>query len=174
MRNFQRLNVGKLRDGIVRVIDFFYFPFLRRWIPCGLFRYGFCGAANVGLDLLLYFITFHYVLNETDIDLECVTVSAPVAALIIVFPITFLTGFWLARSITFQRSSLRGGTQLFRYLVTTGAAFLVNYFGLKLLVGWGIYPTPSRAIVAVFAVALSFFLNKQFSFRGCEMGGPQK
>jgi putative flippase GtrA len=87
--------------------------------------------------------------------------------LLIVFPITLLTGFWLNKYVTFTQSSLRGYKQLWRYILIVAVNLLVNYFGLKLFVEvCGIYPTPSKMIITIITVAISFFGQKYFTFRG--------
>lgn len=67
-------------------------------IPRQLFRYAFCGGLNLALDAMWYFVIYHFVIGEGRlIDLGFVAVSAPIASLFLVFPITFFTGFWLNR-----------------------------------------------------------------------------
>ena len=87
-------------------------------------------------------------------------------SLLIVFPITLLTGFWLNKYVTFTQSSLRGYKQLWRYILIVAVNLLVNYFGLKLLVEvCGIYPTPSKMIITIITVIISFFGQKYFTFK---------
>jgi putative flippase GtrA len=68
--------------------------------------------------------------------------------------------------VTFTQSSLRGYKQLSRYILIVAVNLLVNYAGLKLLVDvCGIYPTPSKIIITLVTVMISFFGQKYFSFR---------
>lgn len=154
---------------ITKIIDFFYRPF-EKFFSREFFRYGVCGAGNMLLDWVLYFLCYNYLIGH---ELVYFTVfgrqwclTPHIATLCIVFPITLFTGFWLNRNVTFTQSSLRGWRQLGRYILIVGVNLAINYFGLKLLVEvCGVYPTPSKMIVTVVTVAVSYFGQKYFSFR---------
>ncbi len=164
-----------LAQRITKIIDTIYYfgikhlPFLPpSWGGRGeqLFRYGVCGASNMLLDWFLYFLVYNFVLQHQMVNLGIVTLSSHIASLCIVFPITLLTGFWLNRYVTFTQSSLRGRKQLFRYCVIVAVNLLVNYFGLKLFVDvCGFYPTPSKMLVTIITVAISYLGQKYYSFR---------
>ncbi len=155
----------KLAAFITSIIDFFYRPF-RRFFSVEFFRYGVCGAGNMVLDWVLYFLVYNFVLRHEMLDLGFVTLSSHIASLCIVFPITLLTGFWLNKYVTFTQSSLRGRKQLFRYCMIVAVNLAVNYFGLKLFVDvCGIYPTPSKMLITIITVAISYFGQKYYSFR---------
>lgn len=162
---------------ITKIVDFFYRPF-RKYIPQQLFRYAACGGGNMVLDWVLYFLLYNFVIGH-----ELVYISLPfsfnfspfssqicltphIMTLLIVFPITLFTGFWLNKYVTFTQSSLRGYKQLGRYILIVIVNLLVNYFGLKLFVEvCGIYPTPSKMIITIITVIISFFGQKYFSFK---------
>ena len=76
------------------LIDKFYIRPISKFIPQEVFRYGVCGGANMVLDIVWYFIIYHYIVALRYIDLGVVVISPHVAALIIVFPITFFHGFF--------------------------------------------------------------------------------
>ena len=79
------------------------------------------------------------------IDLGFVYMSAPIASLFLVFPITFFTGFWLNRNVAFRASPLGTRTQLLRYALSVAGAILLNYLCMKLFVEVvGIWPTPAK------------------------------
>lgn len=161
MRGF----LEKIGDTIIGIIDWFYFPFLR-FIPIEIFRYGATGGANTVLDLLLYFVFYRYVLDMQIVDLGFIAIGAHIAAFLLVFPITFTTGFLLAKYVTFSASELRGKIQLFRYGVTVAGAILLNYFFLKLFVEYaGLYATLSKGITTVIVVIYSYVLQRYFSFK---------
>lgn len=163
--NYIRKFLTKTGDFIRKLIDFFYPPF-RKYVSPQLFRYGACGAANVGFDWLLYFLVYNFVVRHRIIDLGFIAFSPHIATLVIIFPFTTLTGFLLQKYVTFTASELKGRTQLFRYFLVVVINLLVNYIGLKLLVdGLHIYPTPSKMIITVFTVILSYFFQKRFTFR---------
>ena len=89
---------------ITKIVDFFYRPF-REYIPLQLFRYAACGGGNMVLDWVLYFVIYNFVVGH-----ELVYITLPFASricltphimsLLIVFPITLLTGFWLNKYVT--------------------------------------------------------------------------
>jgi putative flippase GtrA len=154
-----------IRDVIIRIIDWFYFPYLH-FIPREIFRYAFTGGVNTVFDLLLYFIFYRYILDKQIVDLGFVAIGAHIAAFLMVFPITFLTGFILAKYVTFNASELRGRIQLFRYGVTVFGSILLNYFFLKLFVeyfGW--YATFSKGVTTVIVVIYSYISQRYFSFQ---------
>lgn len=151
---------------IVRLIDRFYLPPLDRIVSRQVFRYGVCGVANMTWNLVLYAVFYNFILERSNIDLGVVVVSAHIAALILVFPITFFNGFWLNRYVAFRRSPLSGRTQLGRYALSVGGSLLVNYGCLKFLVETcGIWPTPSEAVATVVTTVYSYLAAKYFTFR---------
>ncbi len=90
-----------------------------------------------------------------------------IAAFLTAFPITFLTGLWLARNVSFRNSPLRTVTQGGRYFMVVVLNIVIKYSGLKLLVEViGVYPSISNAILTVVTVVVSYLLQKNFSFRG--------
>jgi putative flippase GtrA len=147
------------------IINFFYPPF-RRFIPIETFRYAATGGGNMVLDIVLYFLVFHFVLLEQNLNLGFVVISPHIAAFLIVFPITFTNGFLLAKYITFTQSSLHGKKQLFRYGLTVAGSILLNYVLLKIFVDkFHIYATPSKMLTTAVVVIYSFVAQKYFTFK---------
>ncbi len=158
---------GPLAALITRVIDTLYIPPVRRIMPLETFRYGVCGVLNyVVLDPLLYYIAFHYIFDESTLDLGFYAISGHIAALILVFPITFFNGFWLNKHIAFRRSPLRGSTQLMRYALAVCGSLLLNYGCMKLFVdALGLFPTPSKLLSTGVTTVYSYLAQKYFTFR---------
>jgi putative flippase GtrA len=155
----------KIRLVIFNIIDWFYQPF-EPFVPLETFRYGVVGGFNTALDIFLYFICFHFVVLEQNVDLGFVVISPHIASFLMVFPVTFTTGFFLSKYITFTSSELHGRVQLFRYGVTVAVCILLNYVFLKLFVETcGFYPTPSKILTTVFVTIFSYFSQKHFTFR---------
>lgn len=155
----------KLALFITKIIDFLYRPF-RQLCPKQFFRYGVCGAGNMVLDWVLYFIVYNFAVQHRDLHLFFITLSPHIATLCIVFPVTLFTGFWLNKYVTFAQSSLQGKKQLGRYILIVLLNLFINYIGLKFFVEvCGIYPTPSKMIVTFITVAISYFGQKYFSFK---------
>jgi putative flippase GtrA len=100
------------------------------------------------------------------IDLQIITISPYIAAFLIVFPITFLTGFLMARYITFTESEIRGRVQLFRYMISVSGSILLNYIFLKILVEQvGLWPTLAKIITTLIVVIYSYFTQRFFTFK---------
>ena len=150
---------------LLKVIDFFYPPF-KKFIPQDLFRYAACGGLNFCLDVALYYILYHFVFKGFVVDLGFVAFTPHIAAFLVKFPITFLTGFWMARHISFSGSPLRGRTQIIRYLMVTVVNFFLNYILLKFFVDF-LHWWPTVGYIAMYAIciAFSYLTNKYYSFR---------
>jgi len=138
----------------IRIKDFleiFYFPFLRKYINNETYLYAATGGANTILDILLYYCFYHFVFHQQIADFGFIAFSPHIAAFVFVFPITFFTGFLLAKYVTFTASELHGKKQLFRYAISVGGSIVLNYLFLKLLVEYfNIFPTPSKMITTIF------------------------
>lgn len=118
------------------------------------------------LDLLLYFIMYNFVLDKEVVHLGFVAISPYIAAFLVVFPITFLTGFYLNRNVAFANSTVRGHIQLFRYLISVCGSIFLNYILLKFFVEiLHFYPTPSKAATTLLVAAYSYLMQKHFCFR---------
>lgn len=147
------------------MIDFLYPPF-RRYFGLQFFRYGVSGAANILFDWALYSFIYNIVLQKQMLSLGIVTLSSPIAALFITFPITLFTGFLLQKYVTFTESELRGHKQLIRYMIVVAINLLINYSGLKILNGvMGIWPLSSKMIITIITTIFSYFSQKKFTFR---------
>ena len=150
---------------ITKLVDFFYPPF-RKYVTLQFFRYGVTGVANMVFDWILYFIAFHYILNKEMLQLGFLTISSHIAAMLIVFPISFITGFLLQKYVTFSTSTLKGRKQITRYFGVVVANLLINYLGLKLLVDVMLFfPTPSKMIITILTTIFSYFSQKKFTFK---------
>jgi putative flippase GtrA len=151
--------------GIQKALDFIY-PLVRRFVSVQIYRYAACGAANMLFDLMLYFLLYNLIFKDSLHNIGCITLSPHIAAFLVVFPVTTLTGFLLQKYVTFTASDLKGGTQLFRYILVVSTNLLINYAGLKILVdGLHFFPTPSKLIITVVTVVCSYIGQKKFTFR---------
>lgn len=160
-----RSALKKIQQLIIRIIDWFYFPFLR-FIPIETFRYAATGGMNMVSDIVLYHVFYKYVFGESDVNLFIVIISPHIAAFLFVFPITFFNGFLLAKYITFSQSELRGRAQLFRYILSVSGSILLNYLFLKLfveLINWD--ATFSKIVTTMFVIIYSFLMQKYFTFK---------
>lgn len=173
------LNMQTLAQFITNFIHFFYdrivkmVPKFGKWMSPELFRYAACGGGNMVFDWVLFYVVYHVLLNTFGnviylplIESILPAITPHILAFCIVFPITLLSGFWLNKYVTFTQSSLRGREQLVRYIVIVGINLLVNYLGLKFFVEvCQIYATPSKMLVTIVTVCISYFGQKYFSFK---------
>lgn len=149
---------------LISLIDSFYFIF-RRFMPLKTYRYAVCGGGNLVFDLVLYFLFYHYIFHKEDVNLHYFVLSSHIASLFFVFPITFFTGFFLNKYITFQDSNIPGRIQFVRYLMVALGAIGLSYLCMKLFVDvMKFYPTPSRLVTTVISVIYSYILQSTFSF----------
>ena len=157
--------VGDFKEKIRGFIDRLHVPF-KNYVPIETFRYGVSGGFNTSLDIFLYFITYNFVLRKNVLYLGFVAIKQHIAAFLIVFPITFTTGFLLSKFITFTQSELRGRIQLFRYVLTVSGSILLNYILLKFFVEYcRVFPTPSKILTTGIVVIYSYFSQKYYTFK---------
>lgn len=154
-----------IQSFLISIIDKFYFIF-SSFMPLKTYRYAVCGGSNLVLDSVLYFLFYNFVLEKANLDLFIVVLSPHIAALFMVFPIAFLTGFALSKYITFQGSNLKSGVQMYRYLLVGLGGIVLSYACMKLFVdGMEIYPTPSRILTIIVVVIYSYTLQSRFTFK---------
>ena len=165
--------MSRLAQILTKIIDFFYPPF-RKSCSLQLFRYAACGGGNMVLDWVLYFLIYNFVIGHDLVSVQfsvfsiqiAQVITPHIATLCIVFPITLLTGFWLQKYVTFTASTLHGARQFIRYVSIVALNLAINYFGLKLCVEiWGWYPTPSKMVITILTVIISYLGQKYYSFR---------
>lgn len=154
---------------LIRWIDRLYIWPATVLMPRRIFRYGVCGAANMALDLILYYLIYHFVVCGRFIDLGVVVMSPHIASLFLVFPITFFNGFWLNRNVAFRHSPLRRRSQLARYLLSVAGAVVVNYLCMKFFVEvCRIWATPAKALTTGVSILYSYLAARYYTFRGAE------
>ncbi len=153
------------RNIIIGIIDFFHTPF-SRWISVQNFRYLACGGSNTVLDILIYFISYNYILDKNPVHFGFLTITPHIMAFIMSFSISFPLGFILSKYIVFSHSNLKGRVQLFRYALLVGMCILLNYIFLKIFVEWcGFYPTPSKALTTAIVAVFSYISQRNFTFK---------
>lgn len=150
---------------LTSIIDALYIKQLERIISRGTFGYCLCGAANMVLDAVWYYVIYHYIVLERYVDLGIVVISPHIAALIVVFPITFFTGFLLNRYVAFRATSQRSGKQLVRYALSVVGSIVLNYILMKIFVDMcHIWPTISKMLTTTIVAVYSFLAARYFSF----------
>ena len=142
-------NLAKnMQRTIIQMIDYFHTPF-RTIIPLETFKYAATGGLNTVLDISLYFICYNFVLDKHIVDLQIIAISPHIAAFLIVFPVTFFTGFLFIR-----------------YMISVSGSIFLNYVFLKLLVEFaGIWPTLAKLITTCIVVIYSYFIQRFYTFK---------
>lgn len=156
---------GKNRRIVLNFIDFFHPPF-SKWIPKQTFRYLACGGSNTVLDIVLYFISYNYILHKLPVHIVGITIAPHIFAFMMSFSVSFPMGFALSKFLVFPESNLKGRIQLFRYAVLVGMCIILNYVFLKLFVemfGW--YPTPSKIVTTAIVAVFSYVSQRNFTFK---------
>jgi putative flippase GtrA len=159
----------KLFYGLIKFIERFvlwFYPPFRRFMPEQTFKYAATGGMNTALDILMYFIFYHFVIKKQIVELGFYAISPHIAAFIMSFIITFPIGFVLAKFISFPGSFLRKRIQFFRYGLSVIGSVLLNYIFLKLFVeSFGWYPTPSKMATTLIVILFSYTAQKYFTFK---------
>lgn len=154
-----------LAQRLISVVDTLYIKPLHGLVSRNLFGYGLCGAVNMALDIVWYFLIYHYVVCESYVDLGFVVMSPHILSLFIVFPITFFTGFWLNRHVAFRATKVSSGKQLWRYALSVVGSILINYVCMKLFVEvCAIWPTPSKMLTTAISVCYSYLVARYITF----------
>lgn len=150
---------------LLSVVDFFYPPF-RKLMPLQTFRYAACGGSNTILGLIIYSISFKYILKEQDLNLGFYAFKPHIAALFFSFSVNFPLGFLLMKYLVFNESNVKGRIQLFRYFIFFVFCLFLNYVLLKLLVEifhW--YAIIAQVITTAIVVCVSYLTQKHFTFK---------
>lgn len=155
-----------VRGGILRFIDLFY-PLFRRFMSLQLFRYAACGGGNTLFNIVLYYLTYHYVLHEQILNLGFWAFEPHTAAVFLSFCCTFPIGFYLSMFVVFQGSYLKRRVQLWRYFLVTLACLFFNWFFVKIFVEFcHFYPTPAYILTVSIVVLFSYLAQRFFTFKG--------
>lgn len=154
-----------LKNIIISLLDLAYTPF-KKYIDKQTFRYVMCGGGNTLLDIVIYFVTYNFILKKQIVHTPFISISPYIASFIISFFITFPIGFWLMRNIVFTGSNLRGRIQLARYFGMVVVCVILNYIFIKLFVEkFGFYPTIAKVATTVIVVCFSYLTQRYFTFK---------
>ncbi len=152
---------------ITRIVDRFYIAPIDRFIPHHTFKYLACGVGNYFLlDSLLYFVLYNYIVAHRYLDCGFMVVSPHILSMIILFPITFFTGFWLNRYVAFDATREQAKVQIVRYGATIVGSLVISYLVLKFMVEYvGLWPTPAKVCTSVVTATYSYLAARYFTFR---------
>lgn len=152
--------------GFIEKLVMVFYPLFRRFMPEQTFKYAATGGANTTLDILLYYIAYHFVLHGQILELGFFAISPHIAAFMMSFSITFPIGFLLAYFISFPGSYLRKRIQILRYGLTVVGSILLNYLFLKLFVEvfqW--LPIVAKIATTLIVIVFSYIAQKYFTFK---------
>ncbi|WP_069658741.1 GtrA family protein [Arcticibacter eurypsychrophilus] len=154
-----------MRKAVLTCIDFFFPPF-SKWISRDTFRYLATGGFTFATGIVVYYLAYNYILEQKDIRLSKLLVTAPIAALAIESIVTFLIGFFLNKYLIFTDSKLKGRIQLFRYGSIVGTNLILNYAFMKLMVeAFAFYPTIAKILTSIILAIFSYFSQRHFTFK---------
>ncbi|MFI3279509.1 MAG: GtrA family protein [Rikenellaceae bacterium] len=158
---------NRIAGAVIALIDLFYPRWIEKIIPRHTFRYGVCGVGNsIILDTIFYFLIYNYILCQRPIELGFYTLSPQVAAFVLVFPITFLIGFWLNRNVAFQAIEEAEKRQISKYALTVCGSILLSYSTLRFLVEvCGLWATPAKSLSSIIVALYSYLAARYFTFR---------
>lgn len=150
---------------IVRFIDFFHPPF-SKLIPLKTFRYGVTGGSNALLNLIIFYLTYTYILKAQILVVWNISISPYIAAYIMALSVSFPVGFLLNKYVVFESANGRGRNQLLLYAALTFSTMLMHYSLLHFLIGYlGFWATPSEAGIIVLMAVFSYFFQSRVTFR---------
>jgi putative flippase GtrA len=155
----------RFKSLLLQIVDAFY-PFFKKIMPLQTFRYAACGGGNTALNILIYFVSYNFILKKQIVHLPFIAISPHIAAFIIAFLITFPIGYYLNMFVVFDGSYLKKRIQLFRYFLVVLVCIILNYIFLKLFVErleW--YPTPSMIVTTAIIIVFSYLSQRNFSFK---------
>ncbi|MFI3324032.1 MAG: GtrA family protein [Rikenellaceae bacterium] len=158
---------SRIARGITQLIDLLYFKPIERFIPRHTFRYGVCGVVNsIILDSIFYFLIYHYVVALRPVELGFHTITPEVASFVLVFPITFLVGFWLNRHVAFHSTEQSAQWQVSKYALSVCGSILLSYILLRLLIEvCGVWATPAKTISSLLVAIYSYIAARYFTFK---------
>jgi putative flippase GtrA len=149
---------------IITSIDFFYKPFTR-FIPLQTFRYAVSGGSNALLNLIIFYLSYTYILHAQPLVIWGFTFTPYIAAYLMALSVSFPVGFLLNKYIVFQSSRGRGPIQLLLYAALTLTTMMMHYSLLHFLIGYlGFWATPSEAGIIVVMAIFSFFFQSRITF----------
>ncbi|MFI3304989.1 MAG: GtrA family protein [Rikenellaceae bacterium] len=152
---------------ITRLIDLLYLPIVRRFVSRTTLRYFVCGVCNYILfDAVVYYLVYHNLLGCREVEIASFVISAHVASLIVVFPITFLTGFWLNRYVAFNVTQPTISSQITKYALSVAGSIVLSYVALKFFVERvEVWATPAKILCSVITSLYSYLLARYYTFR---------
>src|SRR5688572_17469699 len=102
---------NRIRKTIFSILDVFY-PMFRWLMPIQTYHYAACGGANTLFSLVIYYLSYNFILDKQVFHFGTIAISPHIMALLISAAITLPIGFYLSMYVVFQGSYLRRRIQL--------------------------------------------------------------
>ncbi len=152
---------------IRRFLDVFY-PIVSKIFDKTTYYYAACGAANLVLSWVLFFLFYQFVfeqklwyVSQIDFVFTSYTLSA-----FSCFIISFGIGFLLMKYVVFIQSELKGRIQLFRYGLSALITSSANWVLLKALIElFEFYPSIANVLSTCVIVVISYLIQRNFTFK---------
>lgn len=143
---------------------------IRRWffrfIPEQSYLYMACGGINLVFDMMVFFVSYHFIFREQNFKTPFFTFSPHVASLLLSFLISTPTGFFLSRYVVWTNSVVRGRNQAVNYLSVVLLCVAMNTGLLKLFVETFHFRLfLARFLTCIIVVTTSYFLQRFFAFK---------
>ncbi len=158
------------------MIELAYRPPLSKVLSRRMLRYIVCGVMNyIVFNALLYHLIYNYIIAKENLEILRFVISPHIATLIVVFPITFLAGFWLNRYVAFRASESRIRGQMLRYILSLLGSIVLSYMILKVLVEhFGVWPTPANVLCSLITSTYSYLMARFVTFVGGKERGQEE
>lgn len=154
-----------------KIITFFlnlFYRLFKKFIPYQLYAYLAVGALNTALNILIFAISYHFILPKDGVSIAGTHFESYTISLVIAFLITVPTGFWLARTFAFEAGVTEktdGSKKLIKYFLVVLQGLGTDYLIMKtLIVVFRIEPTIAKIISTIITLSINYALQKYFTF----------
>ncbi|KKO89637.1 MULTISPECIES: GtrA family protein [Sphingobacterium] len=152
---------------ITLFLNLFYRLF-KKFIPYQLYAYLAVGALNTILNILIFVLSYHFILPKAGLAVAGVHFESYTISLVIAFLITVPTGFWLARTFAFEAGiteKTEGAKKLIKYFIVVLQGLGTDYLIMKtLIVVFRAEPTLAKIISTAITLSINYILQKYFTF----------
>lgn len=152
---------------IRKFLDLFY-PIVSKIFDKTTYYYAACGAGNLVLSWILFFLFYQYVFKKKlwYIDFIDFVFTPYTLSAFLCFIISFMIGFLLLKYVVFTESELKGRIQLFRYAISAVITSCTNWVILKSFVELlGFFPSLANVLSTCIVVLMSYLIQRNFTFK---------